>query len=87
MADNSKIEWTEATWNPIVGCTVVSPGCTNCYAMKMADRLEAMITAGKKTRESAKKTGIPYWAYPYGSPARGVDPESVYKAMIKEVGK
>ena len=38
----SKIEWTEKTWNPIVGCSVVSPGCTNCYAMKMAARLEAM---------------------------------------------
>jgi protein gp37 len=36
------IEWTEDTWNPIVGCSIVSPGCTNCYAMKMAGRLEAM---------------------------------------------
>lgn len=35
----TKIEWTEQTWNPIVGCTVTSPGCTNCYAMKMAVRL------------------------------------------------
>jgi len=42
MATNSSIEWTEATWNPIVGCTVISPGCTNCYAMRMAKRLEAM---------------------------------------------
>lgn len=42
MAQNSKIEWTEATWNPIVGCSIVSPGCTNCYAMKMAARLDAM---------------------------------------------
>lgn len=37
----SKIEWTEETWNPIAGCSVVSPGCTNCYAMKLAGtRLE-----------------------------------------------
>lgn len=36
MADNSKIEWTDATWNPTTGCSVVSPGCTNCYAMKLA---------------------------------------------------
>ena len=36
MADNSKIEWTDATWNPITGCSVVSPGCTNCYAMRLA---------------------------------------------------
>jgi protein gp37 len=36
MSDNTKIEWTDATWNPITGCSVVSPGCTNCYAMKLA---------------------------------------------------
>jgi len=38
----SKIEWTEHTWNPIVGCQNVSPGCANCYAVKMAQRLKAM---------------------------------------------
>ena len=42
MAGKSKIEWTEKTWNPIVGCSIVSPGCTNCYAMKTAARNEAM---------------------------------------------
>ena len=42
MATNSSIEWTESTWNPIVGCTTVSPGCRNCYAMRLARRLEAM---------------------------------------------
>jgi len=42
MATNSKIEWTEATWNPVAGCSIVSPGCTNCYAMRMAARLSAM---------------------------------------------
>lgn len=36
MADGTKIEWTDATWNPITGCSLVSPGCTNCYAMKLA---------------------------------------------------
>ena len=41
MAD-STIEWTDATWNPVAGCTVLSPGCTNCYAMRMAARLAAM---------------------------------------------
>ncbi|MDZ5448894.1 phage Gp37/Gp68 family protein [Labrys sp. ZIDIC5] len=39
MGDSTKIEWTDATWNPVVGCTIVSPGCTNCYAMKQAARL------------------------------------------------
>ncbi|PTS88988.1 ABC transporter ATP-binding protein [Sphingomonas sp. HMWF008] len=38
----TQIEWTDATWNPVAGCTIVSAGCTNCYAMEMAKRLEAM---------------------------------------------
>jgi len=42
MAGLSDIEWTDATWNPVAGCSIVSPGCTNCYAMRMAARLEAM---------------------------------------------
>lgn len=42
MADKTGIQWTDATWNPIAGCSLVSPGCTNCYAMKMAARIEAM---------------------------------------------
>jgi protein gp37 len=42
MAGPSNIEWTDATWNPIVGCSIVSPGCTNCYAMRMAARIIAM---------------------------------------------
>ena len=42
MAENSKIQWTEATWNPLAGCTEISPGCQNCYAAVMAHRLEAM---------------------------------------------
>ncbi len=36
MAETTKIEWTDSTWNPITGCSVVSPGCTNCYAMRLA---------------------------------------------------
>lgn len=42
MATNSSIEWTESTWNPITGCTKVSPGCKHCYAERMALRLQAM---------------------------------------------
>jgi protein gp37 len=38
----SKIEWTDKTWNPTIGCTPISPGCANCYAMKMAKRCVAM---------------------------------------------
>ena len=42
MATKSHIEWTESTWNPITGCTKISPGCKHCYAERMSKRLEAM---------------------------------------------
>ncbi|MBA4106842.1 MAG: hypothetical protein C0485_13905 [Pirellula sp.] len=42
MADNSSIEWTEATWNPVTGCSKISPGCAHCYAERMAKRLKGM---------------------------------------------
>ncbi len=45
MAQGSGIEWTEATWNPVTGCTKVSPGCKHCYAKRMAERLRAMEQA------------------------------------------
>ncbi len=45
MATSTQIEWTDATWNPVTGCTKVSPGCKNCYAARMASRLQAMRQA------------------------------------------
>ena len=42
MANKSSIEWTSATWNPLTGCTKISPGCKHCYAERMATRLLAM---------------------------------------------
>lgn len=42
MAVDSAIEWTEATWNPVTGCSKLSPGCKFCYAERMAERLQAM---------------------------------------------
>lgn len=45
MATDSKIEWTEMTWNPVTGCTKVSAGCKHCYAERMAKRLQAMGVA------------------------------------------
>lgn len=59
MADNTKIEWTDATWNPITGCAIVSPGCTNCYAMKLAGtRLQHHGSRAGLTRDT--KAG-PVW--------------------------
>jgi len=46
MSTQTSIEWTEQTWNPAVGCSKVSPGCTNCYAEAMSKRLQAMKVKG-----------------------------------------
>jgi protein gp37 len=55
MAGLSDIEWTDATWNPVAGCTMVSPGCANCYAMRMAARLQAM--GHMKYQGTTRKSG------------------------------
>jgi len=54
----SKIEWTDVTWNPVAGCTIATSGCTNCYAMRMAARLEAMGTP--KYQGLTRKSGERY---------------------------
>ncbi|HCN05544.1 MAG TPA: hypothetical protein DIS79_07975 [Bacteroidetes bacterium] len=47
MASRSSIEWTDATWNPVTGCSKVSPGCQQCYAESMAKRLQRMQPEGR----------------------------------------
>src|SRR5215467_8257703 len=42
MAENSSIEWTDATWNPVRGCTKISPGCAHCYAETFAERFRGV---------------------------------------------
>lgn len=59
MAESS-IEWTQATWNPIAGCAMVSDGCTNCYAMRMAARL-AHMGQGKYADTTRKSGGRDVW--------------------------
>lgn len=59
MAETS-IEWTDATWNPVAGCTILTAGCTNCYAMRMASRLEAM-GVGKYKGLTRKSGGRAKW--------------------------
>jgi protein gp37 len=46
MATATTIEWTQQTWNPVTGCTKISPGCKHCYAETMARRLQAMRASG-----------------------------------------
>jgi protein gp37 len=55
MAISSSIEWTDATWNPVAGCAVITAGCSNCYAMRMAGRLELMGQA--KYTGTTRKSG------------------------------
>lgn len=55
MSSNSDIEWTDVTWNPVAGCNIASAGCSNCYAMRMAARLEAM--GHPKYQGTTRKSG------------------------------
>ncbi len=57
----TEIEWTDATWNPVAGCTIKSAGCKNCYAMNMARRLDAMKIDKYRGLITKKKTG-PIWS-------------------------
>ena len=49
MADKSAIEWTDATWNPVTGCTKISRGCDNCYAERFAERFRGVVGHPFKT--------------------------------------
>ena len=61
MADNTGIEWTDSSWNPIVGCSIVSPGCTNCYAMQMAARIEKMQPESHYAGTTRRVNGHAVW--------------------------
>lgn len=69
MSDNSKIEWTDATWNPVRGCTKVSPGCKHCYAETFAERFRGVpghpFEFGFDLRLVPEKLGDPFrWRTP-----------------------
>src|SRR5690348_3685922 len=59
MSGTSSIEWTDKTWNPVRGCSIVSPGCTNCYAMKFAHRFHGAGQAYEGLTTMSK--GGPVW--------------------------
>jgi protein gp37 len=64
MSDHSKIEWTDATWNPVRGCTKVSPGCAHCYAETFAERFRGVAGSpfeqGFDLRLVPEKLGEPF---------------------------
>lgn len=71
----TNIEWTQHTWNPMAGCSIVSPGCTNCYAMKTARRLEAM-------NAEARARGVPEAAPHYNGTTKIVNGKTVWTGKI-----
>ena len=69
MADQSAIEWTDATWNPVTGCSKVSPGCAHCYAERFAERWRGIpghhYEQGFDVRLWPQRLGIPLrWRRP-----------------------
>jgi protein gp37 len=91
MAEKSPIEWTDATWNPVVGCSLESAGCTNCYAMRMAARLEAMGVAKyagltRKSGGRAKWTGkITCDEAALSAPVRWARPRKVFVNSMSDL--
>lgn len=82
MAD-SKIEWTQRVWNPIVGCTIHSPGCKRCYAMRMAWRLQGMAAAGNEALAHYAGTVEQSKAGPVWTGKVSVAPDDVLTAPLR----
>jgi protein gp37 len=93
VATNSHIEWTDATWNPVTGCTKISPGCKHCYAERLAKRLKAMGQAnyqnGFKVTLQPQMLELPlHWRSPkriFVNSMSDLFHEKVPDAYIKEV--
>ncbi|MDR0621261.1 MAG: phage Gp37/Gp68 family protein [Deltaproteobacteria bacterium] len=76
----TKIEWTEKTWNPITGCTKVSPGCENCYAEVMSRRLRAM---GREKYSEGFRLVAHEGAL--GEPSRWAKPSSIFVCSMSDI--
>src|SRR5262249_24866979 len=84
------IEWTDATWNPTTGCDRVSPGCDNCYALKLAKRLKAMGSAKYRNdgdpRTSGPGFGVAVHDDAMTEPLRWRTPRKVFVNSMSDVG-
>jgi protein gp37 len=91
MAQLSPIEWTDVTWNPVAGCSLASAGCTNCYAMRMAARLEAMGIPkyqGLTRKSGDRRVWTGKVALDHGalaSPARWAKPRTVFVNSMSDL--
>lgn len=80
MGDHSAIEWTDATWNPVTGCTKISPGCKHCYAERLAGRLQAM--GNPRYRDGFKPTLHPDQL---ALPLRWRDPRRIFVNSMSDL--
>lgn len=80
MSAKSHIEWTESTWNPVTGCTKISPGCTHCYAERMAKRLKAM--GQRNYRNGFKVTLHPHML---DVPAKWKRPQTIFVNSMSDL--
>ena len=80
MGDCSAIEWTESTWNPVTGCTKISPGCRHCYAERMARRLKAMGQANY-----AKGFELAVHGHALGLPLRWRKPRVIFANSMSDL--
>lgn len=80
MSDRSAIEWTEATWNPVTGCTDVSPGCDNCYARTFAERFR-----GVEGHPYEQGFDLKLWPDRLEQPARWRKPRTIFVNSMSDL--
>lgn len=89
MADHSRIEWTEATWNPVTGCDRVSAGCDHCYALTLSKRLKAMGSAKYQNdgdpRTSGPGFGVTVHPHTLDEPRRWLTPRVVFVNSMSDL--
>ena len=90
MSQRTGIEWTDSTWNPVTGCTQVSAGCDNCYALTLAKRLlRAQYTARSPERDTAESRGDPFavrtWPERLSEPLRWKEPRRVFVNSMSDL--
>lgn len=78
MGDKTGINWTNATWNPLVGCSIVSPGCINCYAMHQAARIQRMQPSSHYVGTTKQVNGNTVWTGVLKSA-----PEHIWEAPLR----
>jgi len=80
MASKTKISWTEKTWNPVMGCTKVSAGCKNCYALNMISRFE-----GSKGWPDRGEVGVTLFPDRIGAPSKWKNPSNIFVCSMSDL--